>query len=54
MTYDLKLNRRSEDKGVCDFSVRDFLCDFLVVWLFKVCCMLSLFRLNRRSLFVSP
>ena len=52
MTYDLKLNSRSEDKGVCDFSVRHFLCDFLVVWLVQVCCMLSLLRLNGRSFFV--
>lgn len=27
----LNLNTRREHKGVCDFSVRGFLCDFLLV-----------------------
>lgn len=56
MTHDLKCNTRCEDKEVYNFSARVFffLCDFLVVWLFQVCCILSLFRLNRQSTLFDP
>ena len=32
----LDLNTRPERKNMCDFSVRKFLCDFIVVWLCQV------------------
>ena len=40
----LDLNTRLERKGMCDFSVKNFLCDFIVVWLCQVSCILSLFK----------